>query len=96
VTEGFGRGGRQLLDYLNGTTRYSNLKEETTDHSRWRTRFGRGFGPVVKADHKMNDSTTYGARIKYTQFCITDVTRTKQNTPSKQITCIYRTEKEAE
>jgi len=55
VTEIFGRRCRQLLDYLKGTTRYWNLQEETTDHARWRARFGRGFGPVVKADYKMNE-----------------------------------------
>jgi hypothetical protein len=28
--------------------RYWNLKEEALDCTLWRTRFGRGYGPVVK------------------------------------------------
>jgi hypothetical protein len=39
VTERLGRRGRQLLDYLKGTTGYWNLKEEAIDHNLWRTRF---------------------------------------------------------
>jgi hypothetical protein len=40
-----GRRGRrcmQLLNYLKGRRGYWKLKEEALDHTRWRTRFGRG------------------------------------------------------
>ena len=38
----------QLLDDLKETRGYWRLKEEAIDHSLWRTRFGRGCGPVVR------------------------------------------------
>jgi len=39
------------------------LKEEALDHTMWRARFGRGFGPVVRQTTKlMNDP------IKETRF----------------------------
>jgi hypothetical protein len=31
---------------------YSHLKEEALDRTRWRARFGRGFGPVVRKTTK--------------------------------------------
>jgi hypothetical protein len=34
---------------------YCKLKEEALDYILWRTRFGRGYGPIVKTDHGMND-----------------------------------------
>jgi hypothetical protein len=46
-----GRGGRrrkQLLDDLKERRRYWKLKEEALDRILWRTRFGRGYGPVVR------------------------------------------------
>jgi hypothetical protein len=39
---------KQLLDDLKEKRRYRKLKEEAVDHSMWRTRFGGGYGPVVK------------------------------------------------
>jgi hypothetical protein len=44
------RGGRrkQLLGDLKEKRRYWKLKEETLDRIIWRTRFGRGYGPVVR------------------------------------------------
>jgi hypothetical protein len=44
------RGGRrkQLLDDLKEKRRYWKLKEEALDRTQWRTRFGRGYGPVVR------------------------------------------------
>jgi hypothetical protein len=55
VTEGkiemTGRRGRRrkkLLDDLNEKRRYWKLKEEALDRTLWRTRFGRGYGPVVR------------------------------------------------
>jgi hypothetical protein len=43
-------GGRskQLLDDLKEKRGYWKLKEEALDRTQWRTRFGRGYGPVVR------------------------------------------------
>jgi hypothetical protein len=46
-----GRGARrrkQLLDKVKEKIRYWKLKEEALDRTLWRTRFGRGYGPVVR------------------------------------------------
>jgi hypothetical protein len=45
-----GRRGRrkQLLDNLKEKRRYWKLQEEALDHTLWRTRFGRGYGPVLR------------------------------------------------
>jgi hypothetical protein len=43
-----GRRRKQLLDDLKEKRRYWKLKEEATDHTLWRIRFGRGYGPVVR------------------------------------------------
>ena len=48
VTGGRGRRCRKLLDDLKERRGYSHSKEETLDRTMWRTRFGRGFGPVVR------------------------------------------------
>jgi hypothetical protein len=48
VTGRCGRGRRKLLDGLKERRGYSHLKEEALDRTMWRTRFGRGFGPVVR------------------------------------------------
>jgi hypothetical protein len=42
-----GRRRKQLLDGLKETRGYWKLKEEALDLTLWRTRFGRGYGPVV-------------------------------------------------
>jgi hypothetical protein len=50
-TEMTGRRGRrrkQPLDDLKKKRRYWKLKEEALDRTLWRTRFGRGYGPVVR------------------------------------------------
>jgi hypothetical protein len=41
-----GRRRKQLLGDLQNTRGYCKLKEEALDRNRWRTRFGRGNGPV--------------------------------------------------
>jgi hypothetical protein len=49
--EVMGRRGRrlkQLLDDLKEKTGYCKLKEEAVDRTVWRTRFGRGCGPIVR------------------------------------------------
>jgi hypothetical protein len=46
-----GRRGRickKLLDDLKEKRRYWKLKEEALDRTQWITRFGRGYGPVVR------------------------------------------------
>jgi len=45
---------KQLLDGLKETRGYWKLKEEAQDSTLWTTRFGRGYGPVVKTDYRMN------------------------------------------
>jgi hypothetical protein len=39
---------KQLLDDLKGRREYWKLKEDALDRTSWRTRFGRGYGPVVR------------------------------------------------
>jgi hypothetical protein len=43
-----GRRRKQLLDYLKEKSRYWKLKEEALDRTLCRTRFERGYGPVVR------------------------------------------------
>jgi len=43
---------RKLLDDLKERRGYSQLKEEALDRTKWRARFGRGFGPVVRETAK--------------------------------------------
>jgi hypothetical protein len=43
-----GRRRKQLMDDFEEKRRYCKLKEETLDRTLWRTRFGRGYGPVVR------------------------------------------------
>jgi hypothetical protein len=43
-----GRRRKQLLDDLKGKIKYCKLKEEALDRTLWRTRFGRGYEPVVR------------------------------------------------
>jgi hypothetical protein len=43
-----GRRRKQLLDDLKVKKIYWKLKEEALDRTLWKTRFGRGYGPVVR------------------------------------------------
>jgi hypothetical protein len=52
VTGRRGRKRRKLLDDLEERRGYSHLKEEALDRTMWRTRFGRGLGPVVRQTTK--------------------------------------------
>jgi hypothetical protein len=52
VTGRRGRRRRKLLDDLKERRGYSHLKDEALDRTMWRTRFGRGFGPVVRQTAK--------------------------------------------
>jgi hypothetical protein len=48
MTQRRGRRRKQLLDDLKEKKRYCKLNEEALDRTLWRTRFGRGCGPVVR------------------------------------------------
>jgi hypothetical protein len=48
VTRRRGRRRKQLLEDLGDRRGYSHLKEEALDRIKWRNRFGRGCGPVVR------------------------------------------------
>jgi hypothetical protein len=48
VTGRRGRRRKQLLDDLKDQRGYWKLKKEALDRTLWRTRFGRGYGPVVR------------------------------------------------
>jgi hypothetical protein len=48
VTGRTGRRRKKLLDDLKEKTGYWKLKEEAVDHTVWRTRFARGYGPAVR------------------------------------------------
>jgi hypothetical protein len=52
VTGRRGKRRRNLLDDLKERRGFSHLKEEALDRTMWRTRFGRGFGPVVRQTAK--------------------------------------------
>jgi hypothetical protein len=43
-----GRRRKQLLDDMKEKRIYWKLKEEAPGHTLWRTRFGRGCGPVLR------------------------------------------------
>jgi len=46
VTGKRGRRRKQLLDGLKETIANRKLRKESRDRTMWRTRFGRGYGPV--------------------------------------------------
>jgi hypothetical protein len=48
VTRRQGRKGKKLAGDLKEKSGYWKLKEEALDHIVWRTRFGRGYGPVLR------------------------------------------------
>jgi hypothetical protein len=50
-----GKRRKQLLDDLKEKRRYWKLKEEALDRTLWRTRFGRGYGPVVRQTNGLNE-----------------------------------------
>jgi hypothetical protein len=52
VTGRRGRRRRKLLDDLKERRRYSHLKEEALDRTRWSAGFGRGFESVVRQTAK--------------------------------------------
>jgi hypothetical protein len=46
---------KQLLDDLKEKRRYWKLTEEALDRTLWRTRFGRGYGPVTRPQNELNE-----------------------------------------
>ena len=52
MTGSRGRKRRKVWDDLKERRGYSHLKEEALDHTMWRARFGRDFGPVVRQTTK--------------------------------------------
>jgi hypothetical protein len=48
VTRRWGRGRKQLLYDMKVKRGYWKLKKKALDRTLWRTRFGRGYGPVVR------------------------------------------------
>jgi len=48
VTGRRGRKRKQILDGLKEKRKYYKLKEEALDRTMWRTRFERGYGPIVR------------------------------------------------
>jgi hypothetical protein len=52
VTGRRGRRRKKLLDDLKEKREYSYLKEEALDRTKWRARFGRGLGPVIRQTTK--------------------------------------------
>jgi hypothetical protein len=52
VTGRRGRRRKKLPDNLNERRGYPHLKEEALDRTKWRARFGRGVGPVVRKTTK--------------------------------------------
>jgi hypothetical protein len=55
VTRRRGRKRKHIMNNLNKTRGYWKMTEEALDRSWWRTRFGRGYGPVVKTDYGKNE-----------------------------------------
>jgi len=58
VTGRRGRRRKQLLDELTETREYCTLKEETLDHTVWRTGFARGYGAVLRQEFRMNENAS--------------------------------------
>jgi len=55
VTVSRGKRRKKLLEDLQKKRGYCKLKEEALDRTTWRTRFGRGYGPVLKTDRRANE-----------------------------------------
>jgi len=69
VTGRWGRRRKKLLDDLKERRGYSHLKEEALDPTKWRSRFGRGFGPVGKQTAKwMNEWIPRTANLSRSLF----------------------------
>jgi hypothetical protein len=58
VTGRRGRRRKQLMDDLKERRGYWKLKEEALDRTVWRTRFGRGYGSVVRQTTELLNENT--------------------------------------
>jgi hypothetical protein len=47
------------------------LKEEALDRTKWRNRFGRGFGPVVRQNIEWMNMSSWRWQINLTEKCWT-------------------------
>jgi hypothetical protein len=71
VTRRRGRRRKKLLDDLKDRRGHTHSKEEALDRNMWRSRFGRGVGPVVRQiSERMNEdnwmsSTQIGSFIAF-------------------------------
>ena len=57
VTEIRGRKRKKLLDDIKEKRGYEKSKEKAPDRTLWRTRLGRGYGPVVRQTEKLISHT---------------------------------------
>jgi len=64
VTGGRGRRRKQLLDDPLETTGHLKLKQESPNHTLWRTRFGRVYGRVVRQTTKWTETMSSGMRVQ--------------------------------
>jgi len=55
VTGSRGRRCKKLLDDHQEKRGYCKLKEEALDRTIWRTKCGRGYGPFVKTEKRVNE-----------------------------------------
>ena len=69
VTRRRGRRPKKLLDDLKDRRGYSNLKEEALDRTKWRNRFGGGFGPVVRQNTELMNMYMYNTDTYVTILC---------------------------
>jgi hypothetical protein len=63
VTRRRGKIYKQLLDDLKEKSGYWKLKEETLDHTLWKTLFERGYGPVVRLPNELMILGRYDHKI---------------------------------
>jgi hypothetical protein len=63
-----GRGRKQPLDYLKDRKGCWKLQEEALDCTLWGTRFGRGYGPAVRTDSKMNKWINHHHHITFMEL----------------------------
>jgi hypothetical protein len=62
-----GRRCKQLLDDLMEKREYFKLKDEALDHTLWRTRFRRGYGPRHNTNNRMNGDVKLVCQNVYMQ-----------------------------
>ena len=68
VTGKRGTSRKQLLDDLKEKRGYWKLKEEALDRNLWRTRFGRGYGPVVRQTAEWSKTVCRHVECRHFRF----------------------------